>query len=141
MDFELYIPANVTRYLDGFNRKRYAGLCDEYMEMSRPFFEELERCGDIDTAAEELVAWMDGRVKGLFKQRKFCDLQYFLLVFAAPAALERHSEAADAFAEAVRAKWSLRHPDMPYECASFEKLNSGFSNKIFGFSVGGGDGK
>ena len=88
MNFELYIPANITSYLDGFNRKRYAALCDEYMKLCQPFFDELEQCADIPAAARELAQWMDGRVSGLFKKRKFCDMQYFLLTFAAPAALE-----------------------------------------------------
>lgn len=141
MNFELYIPANITSYLDGFNRKRYAALCDEYMKLCQPFFDELEQCADIPAAARELAQWMDGRVSGFFKKRKFCDMQYFLLTFAAPAALERHSEKADAFAEAVRSEWMARHPDMPYECTDFERLRNGFSNKIFGFSIGSGDGK
>ena len=108
MNFELYIPANITSYLDGFNRKRYAALCDEYMKLCQPFFDELEQCADIPAAARELAQWMDGRVSGLFKKRKFCDMQYFLLIFAAPAALERHSEKADAFAEAEFRAWVAR---------------------------------
>ena len=137
MNYELYIPADFTKYLDSFNRRKFEGACDEYLKQCRPFFDELELCEDIDNAAKELVQWLDGRVSGLFKQRKFCDLQYFLLTFAAPAALEQNSEKASAFAEAVKNEWIAHHPDMPYECVAFERLKNGFSNKIFGLNIGG----
>lgn len=135
MNFESYIPSNVSKYLEGFNRRRYSQICDIYKEECRDFFAAIEQCGDIDAAAKELVDWMDGRVTGIFKKRQYCDLQYFLLAFAAPAALAQNTEKSAAFAEATRKAWVERHPDMPYECTTMEHLSNGFSNTIFGLPL------
>ncbi len=137
MNFENYVPLNVAKYLDGFNRRKYAQIMQTYMDDCRSFFSELEHCEDIDAAAKELVERIDSRITGLFKKRQFCDIQYFLLAYAAPAALRQNTEKSVAFAEATRNAWIARHPDMPYECTTIEKLSDGFSNTILGFSIGG----
>ena len=137
MTFENYVPQNVAKYLDGFNRKKYIEIMKAYMDNCWSFFSELEHCEDVDALAKELVDELDSRVTGLFKKRQFCDIQYFLLSYAAPAALRQNTEKSLAFAEATRKIWIERHPDMPYECTTIEKLSGGFSNTIFGFPVGG----
>lgn len=137
MDFESYVPSNVSKYLDGFNRRKYSQLMEVYQEDCRGFFSELEHCENVDAVAKELVDRIDGRVAGLFKKRQYCDLQYFLLAFAAPAALRQNTEKSVAFAEATKNAWIAKHPDMPYECTTVEKLSGGFSNTILGFPVGG----
>jgi len=135
MNFDSYIPSNVSNYLDGFNRRKYSQVCEIYLEDCKEFFAGIDNCEDIDTAAKELVDWMDGRVTGLFKKRQYCDLQYFLLAFAAPAALQHNTEKSIAFAEATKNAWMAKHPDMPYECTTMEKLSDGFSNTIFGLNL------
>ena len=137
MTFENYVPHNVSKYLDGFNRRKYTPLMKEYLDNCWSFFAELEHCEDVDAVAKELVDELDGRATGLFKKRQLCDIQYFLLAFAAPAALRQNTEKSLAFAEATRKAWIEKHPDMPYECTSIEKLVSGFNNTILGFPVGG----
>ena len=137
MNFDSYVPANISKYLDGFNRKKYAQIMKAYLDDCQSFFAELEHCEDVDTAAKELVDRIDSRVTGLFKKRQFCDIQYFLLAYAAPAALQQNTEKTIAFSEATRNAWIARHPDMPYECTTIEKLSSGFSNSILGFPIGG----
>lgn len=137
MNFENYVPRNVSKYLDGFNRRRYTPLMKAYLDDCWGFFAELEHCEDVNTAAKELVNELDSRVSGLFKKRQLCDIQYFLLVYAAPAALRQNTEKSLAFAEATKNAWIERHPDMPYECTTIEKLIGGFNNTILGFPVGG----
>lgn len=140
MTFENYVPTNIKKYLDGFNRRKYAGLMKEYMDNCWSFFSELEHCEDVNAVAEELVNEIDSRVTGFFKNRQFCDIQYFLLAYAAPAAMRQNTEKSLAFAEATKNAWIARHPDMPYECTTIEKLSGGFSNTILGFPVSfGGD--
>ena len=136
MNFEAYIPSDITKYLDGFNRRKYAGLCESYLAGCKGFFAELEQCEDVEAVAKELVEWMDSRVTGIFKGRKHCDFQYFLLSYAAPAAVEQNTEKALAFAEATKNAWMARHPNMPYECVSMEQLSKGFSNSILGINLG-----
>lgn len=135
MDFEKYVPSNVSKYLEGFNRRKYPGTMKAYLDENREFFSEIEHCENIDAVAKELVSWIDGRVKGLFRKRQLCDIQYFLLAYAAPAALRQNTEKSAAFAEAVKNAWVASHPDMPYECTTIEKLSDGFSNSVLGFSL------
>ena len=141
MNFDNYVPKNAAKYLDGFNRRKYIPLMKEYMDNCWSFFAELEHCEDMDAVAKELVDELDSRVTGLFKKRQFCDIQYFLLAYAAPAAIRQNTEKSLAFAEATRKAWTERHPDMPYECPSIEKLTGGFSNTILGFPVNNIGGK
>lgn len=141
MNFRQIIPADIPDYLNGFNRRKYSSFFKQYEELSRPFFEELEASGDAEAYAKELEEQIQAGIKGLFKGRQYCDMQFFLMTYTAPAALERANETSSAFAEALKNAWAVRHPDMAFNIADYDTFANGYNNTIFGFKVDWGNNK
>ncbi|MDO4982466.1 MAG: hypothetical protein Q4E35_02795 [Eubacteriales bacterium] len=141
MDFRQIVPADVPDYLSGFNRRKYGQFFKRYEELSRPFFEELEASGDAEGFAKEVEEQIHGSIKGLFKGRQYCDTQFFLMTYTAPAALKRGNETSAAFARELRDAWAKRHPDMAFQLADYDTFANGYNNTIFGFKVDWGNNK
>ena len=141
MELRQIIPFDIPDYLNGFNRRKYSQYFKQYEELSRPFFEALEVSGDAQGFAEELEAQINGSIKGLFKGRQYCDMQFFLMTYTVPAALKRGNQVCADFAEALRSAWAARHPDMAFKLADYDTFANGYNNTIFGFKVDWGNNK
>lgn len=139
MNFDLLVPQNINDYLNNFNRVGYAKTFERYCDAVAGFMSGLESCGNLNRAAEELVDQLDARVKGLFKKRQICDIEYFLMEYACPAALKFGTEKSRAFAETLCEVWGQRHPDFKFQLATFELFRDNFSNAIFGIKMNWGD--
>lgn len=134
-DFELLIPNNVNELLNSFNRMDYKDAFAGYAAGCRGFTEGLREWESIDAAADEAVKYMDGRITGLWKKRRLCDMRYFLLVYISPALLADGSEDALAFAKALQRAWSASHPGEGYEMTTYEELAGGFNHTVLGFNA------
>ena len=139
MNVDLLVPQNINDYLNNFNRKAYDKTFGQYCDGIAGFMNELESCGNLRRTAEELVDQLDARVKGLFKKRQICDLEYFLMEYTGPAALKFGTEKSRAFAEALCEVWGQRRPDARFQLATYELFRDNFSNAIFGIKMNWGD--
>ena len=140
MNFNALIPAAIGDYLNAFNRTDYSIAYERYVNGLKDFFRELSACADPKAAAEDVIAYADARVTGLWKKRKLCDMQYFLMLYASPALLDA-SDAGRELAEAIREGWCARHPDAVYRLGTYAELSSGFNDTILGFKLPGGGSK
>lgn len=141
MNTKLFIPEYISDYLNAFNRKSYPSKFKKYLEETRDFFSELEAQENIEEIAAQTVETLNSMVKGLWKQRQFCDIEFFLMEYACPAALEFGTEKSKDFAEKLRDAWAQSHPKLRFELADFEKFNSNFNTAIFGINMNWGGNK
>ena len=140
MNYKLLVPEHIPDYLDGFNKRNYEKFFKKYMDTATGFFNELETRSDPTAAAAELVEYLNGTVKGLWKRRQYCDIQFFLMEYTAPGAVKYGSEKSLAFAEALKNAWADKHPDMRFEVADYERFRDNFNTAIFGINMNwGGD--
>ena len=138
MNFDLLVPENINDYLNNFNKRGYDKTFAQYCDSIAGMMAELEGA-DLRMTAEKLVDHLDARVKGLFKKRQLCDIEYFLMEYTGPAALKIGTEQSRAFAQTLCEVWGQRHPDAKFQLATFELFRDNFSNAIFGIKMNWGD--
>lgn len=137
MNFDILFPADISDYLNAFNRMDYSAAFERYESSLNPFWEGLSLCGDTGSPVENAVQSAERRITGLWKKRKLCDMQYFLMLYMTPA-LIGHSEQGRLLAESIQEQWCSRHPDAAYGLGTYAELSSGFNDTILGFRFPGG---
>lgn len=131
MDYSILIPDCINYYLDGFKKTEYPACFRHYCQRTEGIFQEIS-IRDPEACARELVDWMDAHPGRFFRARRLADRQMLLLQYTAPAALQMGQEA---FAHALSRIWNKRHPQYPFQVASYQELFKGFNNTILGFQL------
>lgn len=123
-------------WLGCFDYDHYIENFARFEREAAPFFDALGGT-DGEETVKALLAQTEARWAALPRARRAAlagqDRQVLALFFT-PAA-ERHSEAAYAFAELLRARWNARFPRERYLAGHYESIVKGFDTDFFGVTL------
>ena len=136
MNFIALIPSDLQYFLSGFTKNHYPGCFADYCRKAEPEMISADQPGWPESQAQQLVAWMDSQVKGLFQKRKRLDQQLLLMEYTVPAAIRCEQRS---FAEALQSAWNTAHPDLAFGLATYEELYADFNQTLLGMKIGRDD--
>ena len=127
MDYRLLIPKDLGFYLEGFRKASYPERFADYCALAG---DEIQAASCSD--AQQLCAWMDAQVKGLFKGRQRLDQAMLLMQYTVPAAIRLGR---DDFAKAVQDAWGCSHPANAFGIGTYEEFYASFNTTLLGFKI------
>lgn len=123
-----------------FTKREYAKAFQEYRARFAPLFEEAFRSAGEEGLPALAEALLDGLAEGWKRQRFWnravaqIDDKQMLVSYLSPMLMEMGAER---FCHLLRDGWAARWPKEAYLVGTFEELNGGFRNAIFGISLDG----
>lgn len=136
MNYNVLIPKDLQYFLSGFTKKCYPDCFADYCRMVEP---ELSAGGCpqwLESQAEQLVAWMDSQITGLFQKRKRVEQQQMLMEYTIPASIRCGQRS---FAQSLQSAWNSAHPDFAFGVATYEEFYAAFNQTLLGFRMERGD--
>lgn len=139
---EALLPAvqDGKSWLHRFTKKEYPKAFGEYQKRFAPLYEEALRAAGAGGLKALADALLDGLEAGWKRQRIWnrtvarMDDKQMLVTFLSPLLMDMEAEA---FCQALRDGWAARRPKEAYRIGTYQELNSGFRNAIFGISLDG----
>lgn len=139
-------------YMDKFNKKKYVGAFQEYMEEFSDVFGALEsmavkRESGITQGTEDLNEFprllavkarqrMDSKPKKRQKQFENESLNLYVVSFLLPAIMEKGRGRMESILDDICREWKENLPLGSIRAASHEEIAKGFKNGIFGILKG-----
>lgn len=132
MNYSALIPPDISYFLSGFTKERYPICFADYCCLVKQALGSVVQTESVGYQAQQLVAWMDSQVKGLFQKRKRLDQQLLLMEYTVPAAIRCEQRP---FAEALQSAWNAAHPDFAFGLATYEEFYADFNTTLLGFKI------
>ncbi|MBQ7778704.1 MAG: hypothetical protein IJ396_07320 [Oscillibacter sp.] len=132
-------------WLPGFSRREYPRVFAKYRETYGPRFAAAVReCdGDLVKLEQLANAFLDGMEAG-WKAERFwnrsaarADQRHMLIVFLSPMLMEERDPMCSRLAGMLRQCWAERWPKDAYQLTTYEVIQNGFRNAIFGIDLAG----
>lgn len=133
---------NMLDMMKKLKKTSYEVNMKTFREVHGHYFEEMtqyvEKSKDREAAAAEVAqVFIDAvtkrfSVKGKIRSRTQADLNFFMIYYFFPALLLTENEARDLVARSIRDKWASSFKESNINYADYDKIYSGFREKIFG---------
>lgn len=133
---------NMVIMMKKLKKATYEKNMNAFREAYGHFFEEMvqyvEGSQNQEAAAKEVaVVFTDAvkkrfSVKGKIRPRTQADLNFFMIYYVFPAVLLTESETKNLIAESIRDEWVAKFEDSNIGYADYDKIYSGFREKILG---------
>lgn len=132
-------------WLPKFQRREYPGAFRKYREIYGPRFAAAVReCdGDLGKLEQLADAFLDGLESG-WKAERFwnrsaarADQRHMVIVFFSPMLMEEQDPLCSRLAGMIRQRWADRWPKDEYHLTTYEVIQSGFRNVVFGIDLAG----
>lgn len=133
---------NMVIMMKKLKKATYEKNMNAFRESHGHFFEEMVRYAEgsqnQEAAAKEVaVVFTDAvkkrfSVKGKIRPRTQADLNFFMIYYVFPAVLLTESETKNLIAESIRDEWAAKFEDSNIRYADYDKIYSGFREKILG---------
>lgn len=132
-------------WMRGFNRREYPGIFRKYRETYGPVYAAAVRgCeGDLEKLERLADDILDGLENGWKRQRFWnrtaarTDERQMVIVFLSPMLMEESDPMCGRLAGMLRQRWADRWPRDEYHLTTFEVIQGGFRNAIFGIDLAG----
>lgn len=141
---------DVKAGLRNFKKRRYEDFFLDYRSRVRDVYELIntlyrENKGDeekieegMNAAVLDLVSWAKNNYDSagkFFREQRLLDMQCMLVFYVFPGILYNASEYDAKMTDIIIAQWKSAFPKSNIKAASFEEINGGFKDTIFGLAL------
>ncbi len=135
--------------LKNFRKRRYEDFFLNYRSSMRDVYElfntlyretedKEERDDKMNAAALDLVKWAQNTYEstGWFnREQKLIDMQCMMVFYVFPGILSNANEEDRLMTDIIIAQWKSAFPKSNINAATFEEINGGFKDSIFGMAL------